>query len=174
MTALLLTWAAPSGGTLSLFMALWRSPPSNSVVTSVYTQTQTIIFMYMFCFPPTSSCHRWVSVCLCMSEWAPLSRRWAAWSSCRCRKAPPPREPHASRPHVKYPGSCHVSSGFYGTQWSSGSVDSNKETTVRTHLYQTNAANKLQQETSSTHSFTPRSFSNVTAGVSENARAETW
>lgn len=49
------TWAAPSGGTLSLFMAFWRSPPSSSVVTRVWTQfkyelsvfplrTQTVVF----------------------------------------------------------------------------------------------------------------------------------
>lgn len=122
-----LTWAAPSGGTLNLFMALWRSPPSSSVVTRVYTHK-----------------HQWFKVCArvvsrhahyvrsCTSERAPRSPRWAAWSSCRCRKAPPPREPRASRPREKYPGFCHASSGFYGNRWSSGSVDSNKRAALIT------------------------------------------
>lgn len=80
----------------------------------------------MYCCPPSSL---WQSecVCSCTCEWAPLSQRWAVWSSCRCRKVQPPREPHASQLREKYPGSCHVSSGFYGNQWSSDSVDNGKE-----------------------------------------------
>lgn len=74
-------------------------------------------------------------VCLSVCEQPPLSRRWAAWSSCRCRTAPPPLEPRASRHREEYPGSCHVSSGFYGNQWSSGSVDGKDEANV---TYQTN------------------------------------
>lgn len=70
---------------------------------------------------------------LCTFRQAPPSLRWAAWSSCRCRTGPPPREQRASRPRGAYPGFYHVSSGFYGNQWSSGSTNSNNRRTVRSY-----------------------------------------
>lgn len=75
----------------------------------------------------------YICVRLRMSDQAPLSLRWAAWSSCRCRTGPPPREQHASRPRGGYPGFYHASSGFYGNQWSSGSTMSNNIRTVRSY-----------------------------------------
>lgn len=102
-------------------------PPALWSPASGHTHTNNKCFMYAFCFTSVSG---YYSVCMCTYEHAPLSQWWAVWSSCRCRKAPPPREPHASRPREKYPGSCHVSSGSYGNQWSSGSVDNKEGETV--------------------------------------------
>lgn len=82
---------------------------------------------------------RWVrgkrQLCV-QTQQEPLSQWSAAWSFCRCRKAPLPREPHASRPHAWCPGSCHVSSGSSGTQWNSGSGEGSREWAVPTQRFE--------------------------------------
>lgn len=65
----------------------------------------------------------------------PLFQRWAGWSSCRCRRVPPPLRPRATLPLVLSPGSCHASSRSCGSQWSSGSADKGNSYCLRTSAW---------------------------------------
>lgn len=127
------TCAAPRGGTLSLFMAFWRSPPSSSVVTRAWAhkgqRSDSTLQFDHFCpkasFSPSYhsaaegvysntntiwlSYEQEVKSLNVETGSLPRSQRWAVWSSYRCRMEPPPREPHANRLHAVCPESYHVS-----------------------------------------------------------------